>query len=175
MAVTLRPATLADVATLERWDHDPDVIAATSDDAGAGKAFGDLDWNVALREQSPVSHYLIAELDGRPIGALQIIDPHGEPEHYWGEIAPNLRAVDIWIGDPADRGRGHGAEMMRLAHEICFADPAVTAIVIDPLASNVRALAFYARLGYEPLGRRRFGDDDCLVLRLAREAWRAAI
>ena len=38
--------------------------------------------------------------------------------------------------------------MMRLAHERCFADPTVTAIVIDPLASNTRAIAFYHRLGY---------------------------
>ena len=63
--------------------------------------------------------------------------------------------------------------MMRLALEICFADPRVTAIVIDPLASNTRALRFYQRLGFEPVGRRRFGEDDCLVHELTRERWLA--
>lgn len=107
---------------------------------------------------------------------MQIIDPHLEPTHYWGEIAPNLRAIDIWIGAPEDRGKGYGAGMMRLALalELCFADPRVTSIVIDPLASNVRAHAFYRRLGFRPLGRRRFGDDDCLVHELTRRDWEAA-
>jgi aminoglycoside 6'-N-acetyltransferase len=58
--------------------------------------------------------------------------------------------------------------MMRLAHDLCFADPRVTAIVIDPLTSNTRAHAFYRRLGYEPVERRVFGDDECLVHRLTR-------
>jgi aminoglycoside 6'-N-acetyltransferase len=169
----LRAATVSDVAILDRWDRDPDVISATSDAGDADKAFGDLDWAVELCAQSEVSYYLIAELDGRPIGAMQLIDPHLEPTHYWGDIVPNLRAIDIWIGDAADRGHGHGEAMMRLACRRCFADPAVTAIVIDPLASNTRALTFYARLGFAPEGRRWFGDDDCLVHRLTRDAWRA--
>jgi aminoglycoside 6'-N-acetyltransferase len=86
-------------------------------------------------------------------------------------IEPNLRAVDIWIGAETDRNKGYGSEMMRQAHAHCFADPAVAAIVIDPLASNTRAIAFYQRLGYVTLERRMFGDDDCLVLRLTRDAW----
>jgi aminoglycoside 6'-N-acetyltransferase len=103
---------------------------------------------------------------------MQVCDPHVEPTHYWGTIEPDLRAVDIWIGAETDRNQGYGSEMMRLAHARCFADPAVVAIVIDPLASNTRATAFYQRLGYVTVERRMFGDDDCLVLRLTRNAWR---
>jgi len=62
--------------------------------------------------------------------------------------------------------------MMRRAFQLCFAEPAVTAIVIDPLASNTRAHRFYQRLGFKPEGRRMFEDDDCLVHRLTRETWR---
>ena len=153
---------------LEQWDTDPDVISATTDDDEVDRAFGGLDWGRELSLSTDVSYYLIAELDGRPIGAMQVIDPHEEPTHYWGDIEPNLRAIDIWIGAPDDRGKGYGAEMMRLAHELCFADPKVTAIVIDPLASNTRAHAFYRRLGYRPVERRKFGDDECLVHRLSR-------
>jgi aminoglycoside 6'-N-acetyltransferase len=104
---------------------------------------------------------------------MQICDPQRETSHYWGEIAPDLRAIDIWIGAPADRGKGHGAEMMRLALERCFADPRVTGIVIDPLASNSRAHRFYQRMGFKPVGRRSFGNDDCLVHELTRGDWLA--
>ena len=167
----LRLATLDDVAILEHWDADPDVIAATSDDESIERAFGGLDWRDELSHDSDVSYHLIGEVDNRPVGAMQICDPHLEPTHYWGDISPNLRAIDIWIGAEPDRNKGCGREMMRLAHERCFADPAVTAIVIDPLASNTRAIAFYYRLGYVAVERRMFGGDDCLVLTLTRGAW----
>jgi aminoglycoside 6'-N-acetyltransferase len=47
----------------------------------------------------------------------------------------------------------------------------VTGVVIDPLASNERTHQFYRRLGFNPLGRRMFGDDDCLVHELTRHDW----
>jgi aminoglycoside 6'-N-acetyltransferase len=92
--------------------------------------------------------------------------------HYWGDVEPNLRAIDIWIGEERDLGRGYGTRMMELAIERCFAEPAVTAIVIDPLAANTRAHRFYERLGFRRIDRRTFGDgDDCFVYRLERGAW----
>jgi aminoglycoside 6'-N-acetyltransferase len=171
--VTLRQAVADDARWLALWDKDETVIACTTDDPNAEVAFSGAVWSDEIADQTEVSRYYIAEVDGRPIGAMQIIDPQLEHTHYWGEIAPHLRAVDIWIGAAADRGRGYGREMMRLAHELCFADPRVTAIVIDPLASNVRAHRFYQRLGYKPLGRRFFGADDCLVHELTRADWQA--
>lgn len=168
MTIRLRRATVSDVVALERWETDPVVIAATTDDGDQSRAFGGLDWHTEIGDDSDASYHLIAELDGRPIGAMQIIDPHMEPTHYWGSIEPSLRAIDIWIGDEGDRNRGYGSEMMQLAQDLCFADSSVTAIVIDPLASNTRAHAFYHRLGYVTVDRRLFGEDDCLVLRLER-------
>jgi aminoglycoside 6'-N-acetyltransferase len=170
--ITLRPMSLADVPLLDLWDRQPHVMAATSDDPDQPKAFGDTYWPDELALVGPDCRYLVAELDGRPIGAMQIIDPHTEATRYWGEIEPNLRAIDIWIGTAEDLGKGYGETMMRRAFQICFADPAVTAIVIDPLASNTRAHKFYRRLGFVPEGRRMFGDDDCLVHRLTRLTWR---
>jgi aminoglycoside 6'-N-acetyltransferase len=174
----LRQATLADQQTLERWDYDPDVISATTD-GEAEKAFGDHDWGRELPLQSEVDRYFIAELAtssdapaGRPIGAMQIIDAHAEPSNYWGDVAPNQLAVDIWIGDAADRGHGYGVLMMKMAEMLCFSNPAVVAILIDPLNSNTRAHRFYQRLGYRPTHRQTFnGEDDCLVHIPTRTDW----
>lgn len=170
--ITLRHATLDDVPTLRRWDYEPDVIAATSDDPDAETAFEGVDWAGEIAAGCDVSRYWIAEESGRPVGALQIIDPHLEPTHYWGDCAPNQRAIDIWIGDAADRNRGLGTQMMRQALDLCFADPAVTQVIIDPLNSNTDAHRFYARLGFTVVGRRMFDDDDCLVHQLTRADWR---
>jgi aminoglycoside 6'-N-acetyltransferase len=171
--VTLRRATTEDARWLDLWDTDADVIACSSDDPDATIAFEDTEWAEELAAQDEYSQWFIGELDGRPIGAMQICDPHSESSHYWGEIAPNLRAVDIWIGAPADRGKGHGGEMMRLALDKCFADARVTGIVIDPLVSNERAHKFYRRMGFVAVGRRNFGRDDCLIHELTRSDWLA--
>jgi aminoglycoside 6'-N-acetyltransferase len=64
--------------------------------------------------------------------------------------------------------------MMRIALGYSFSDAGVSAIVIDPLASNTRAHRFYRQLGFLPVERRRLGSDgdDCLVHRLDRAEWR---
>ncbi|MBC7831838.1 MAG: GNAT family N-acetyltransferase, partial [Hyphomicrobium sp.] len=66
---------------------------------------------------------------------------------------------------------GFGSDMMRLALERCFADAAVTAVLVDPLAANERAHRFYERFGFRRIERRFFGADDCFVYRLARADW----
>jgi aminoglycoside 6'-N-acetyltransferase len=165
-SIRLRPATLDDLELLEHWDQQPHVVFATGDD--------DSEWADELTNDDPATETLLAELDGRPIGVVQIIDPAEERSHYWGEVGPGLRAIDIWIGDEGDLGQGNGARMMQLALERCFAPPEVSAVLIDPLVVNVRAIAFYQRLGFVPVEVRTFGTDDCLVHRLDRAAWSGA-
>lgn len=162
----LRPATLADAPLLRHWDEQPHVIESDPND--------DWNWETELAEESPWREQLIAELDGRPIGFMQIIDPALEETHYWGDVPRNLRALDIWIGEATDLGKGYGTQMMHLALARCFADPKVTAVLIDPLVSNTRAHVFYERLGFRVLERRMFGADDCLVMRLKRADYQPA-
>lgn len=158
--ITLRPATPDDLALLRHWDEQPHTVASDPND--------DWGWETELARNPPWREQLIAEVDGRPVGFLQVIDPAQEDSHYWGDAEPNLRAIDIWIGEASDLNRGYGTAMMNLAIARCFAPPEVSAILIDPLASNVAAHRFYERLGFRYVERRRFGDDDCFVYRLER-------
>lgn len=155
----LRPATTEDIPLLQRWDGYAHVRAATGGDAW--------DWEHELSGLAYTEHF-IAEIDGRPVGYMQCIDPAREPSHYWGEMPDGLRALDIWIGEPEDLGCGYGTLMMQAAIDHCFADPAVTGIVIDPLATNTRSHRFYGRLGFRFVERRSFGGDDCFVYILER-------
>ncbi len=166
MSLRLRAAGPGDLALLRRWDEQPHVIASDPN--------SDWQWETDLCRDPDLREQLIAELDGRPIGFIEIIDPAREDSHYWGDVGENLRALDIWIGEPAYLSQGHGSEMLRQALERCFADEEVRAVLIDPLASNFRAHRFYRRHGFAPVGERRFGPDLCLVHRLEREAWRAS-
>jgi aminoglycoside 6'-N-acetyltransferase len=164
--VTLRPAVPADLGHLHRWDQDPDVRSSLVD--------SDWHWDTEIHRQPAWREWLIAEVDGRPIGFIQIIDPEHEESRYWGCMKPGHRAIDIWIGEPGARGRGYGAQMMEQAVERCFADPAVHTVLIDPLETNTRSHAFYERLGFEFVARRDFHGDTCCVYRLRRKGTPAA-
>ncbi|MBP6827730.1 MAG: acetyltransferase [Saprospiraceae bacterium] len=159
-SITLRPATIADATLLQHWDEQPHIIESDPND--------DWNWETELRRTPDWGEQLMAELAGRPIGFIQIIDPAKEETHYWGDVPDHLRAIDIWIGALQDTGKGYGTEMMRLAIERCFADASVTAILIDPLATNTAAHRFYERLGFAFVERRLFGEDDTFVYRLER-------
>lgn len=164
--MNLRPATPADLELLQRWDEQAHVIASDPND--------DWGWEVELGRSPDWREQLIAEVDGRPVGFVQIIDPEREDSHYWRDVPVNLRAIDLWIGDAGDLGKGYGTSMMELALARCFANPSVTAVIIDPLESNTRAIRFYERLGFKFLERRRFGNDECFVYRLDRSDWTRA-
>ena len=165
----IRLARLSDIPTLTHWDEKEHVKAATTNDGSAGF---DMDWENELAPRSDGTEFLIAEVNGHPIGALQIIDPATERTHYWGAIANNLRALDIWIGEEAYLAQGHGSRMMAYAINRCFADNRVTAVLVDPLANNTGSHRFYERLGFQFAERRQFDDvSDCFVYRLEREAW----
>jgi aminoglycoside 6'-N-acetyltransferase len=161
--IELRPMRLDDVGLLVRWDDDPDVAAALG-----GRSADWYDWPSELARDVPWRELLIAEQDGRPIGFVQLIDVVEEESHYWGDADPGTWALDIWIGSPDDRGRGLGTQVMRAAVARVFQHAGSTMVVIDPQVTNRRAIEFYRRLGFEPVGERDFDDDRCLVMRLLR-------
>ncbi|MEM8771848.1 MAG: GNAT family N-acetyltransferase [Pseudomonadota bacterium] len=165
----LRRATVDDAAMLEEWRTRAHVLAAFGTEEPPN-------WREELSIDEDWHDPVIAEIDGRPIGYMEIIDPAREATHYWGEIEPNLRAIDIFIADKSDLRKGYGRRMMALALARCFGSSRVTAVIIDPLASNRKAIRFYERLGFQHLGNRFFGNDDndeneCAVMRLDRSAW----
>lgn len=159
----LRTATIDDLKILEFWDTQSHVREAVPDDYW--------NWPYELRRNPGWRKQLIAEVDGHPVGFIQIIDPALEETHYWGQIAKNKRAIDIWIGEERNLNRGYGKQMMRLALEECFADAEVDEVLIDPLESNERAIRFYKRLGFRFVEKRTFSGDKCEVYSIDRKTW----
>lgn len=161
--ISLRKASIHDLSLLKFWDEQPHVISSDPND--------DWDWENELTQEPEWREQLIAEIDGKPMGFIQIIDPAKEESHYWGDIGENKRAVDIWIGPLEYLGKGYGTEMMSLALDRCFSDQKVTEVLIDPLESNTRAIEFYKKVGFRFLEKRTFNTDECIVLSIAREDW----
>jgi aminoglycoside 6'-N-acetyltransferase len=161
--IKLREATIKDLETLKHWDEQPHVMKSDPID--------DWHWEIELLKKHNWRELLIAEMESTPIGFIQIIDPAKEETHYWGEISTGYRAIDIWIGELSNLGKGFGTIMMTQALERCFFNPEVHSVVIDPLSSNARAISFYERMGFRFVEDRRFGDDDCKVYMITRNEW----
>jgi hypothetical protein len=63
--------------------------------------------------------------------------------------------------------------MNRLDHKMGLSQRAIAAMgwPQSPQPRRSRALRFYERLGFKPIGPRRFGEDECMVYRLERASW----
>ena len=158
--IKLRIAQKEDQKLLEYWDTKKHVIDCAPND--------EIDWEEELNRNVDWQEILIAELDARPIGVLVNIDPQLESSHYWGKVEANKRALDIWIGEESDLGKGYGTVMMELMFDRCFKIQKANSILIDPLSSNTKAIKFYKKLGFEFVEERIFDQDLCTVLEKKR-------
>lgn len=158
--LTFRRADPQDAPVLRHWDTLPHVIASDPDD--------DWSWETELPRAVPWREQIMVEKAGKPLAFLQIIDPLEEESHYWENVPPNLRALDIWIGPKEFLGQGYGTTIMQWAIQQCFAEPGVKEILIDPLATNTRAHRFYERMGFSFREARQLGDSFCFVYFLRR-------
>lgn len=160
--LTYRDATISDALTLRKWDSYEHIIASDPDD--------EWDWETELDKRVDWRVQWMFLLDGMPLGFVQIIDPENEESHYWGEVGQGFRAIDIWIGPHEFLGKGF-TKMMKTAIDFCFSDPKVHSIIIDPLASNVRAIKFYQKIGFKFTENRYFENTLCSVHSLIRSDW----
>ena len=160
----LRNATINDAKLLREWDQQPHIIASKGNE--------DWEWETELPQTPEWKQQFIVSVNDHPMGFIQIIDPYKEETHYWGNVSTGLRAIDIWIGDKRYIGKGYGTQMMRRAIDLCFANPDVNAILVDPLSKNKRAHKFYQKLGFKFETQRFFGEDDCTVHKLIREDYK---
>lgn len=144
---------------LEMWDEDADVQSSGGED-------DNLDWALEIGREVNWREILLAEHQGSPVGVAVLIDAREEETHYWGvDVEKGAWAIDIWIGEARNRSRGFGGQLMKAALTRCFFDHGASAVLVDPLLANVRAIKFYRREGFEAVGPRMFGGDECLVMR----------
>ncbi|WP_319464068.1 GNAT family protein [Micromonospora sp. RTP1Z1] len=135
-AVTLRPATDADVPALA-------AIRATPEVRHWWRGGDDLAEAVrADLADDDLTVYAI-EHDGRLAGAIQ----------WYAEPDPDYRhaAMDIFL-DPAVRGAGLGGDAIRTLARHLVDEHGHHRFTIDPAAANTAAIRAYAKAGFRPVG-----------------------
>ena len=162
--ITLRVAKKSDLALMKRWDAYPH----TPPDPEEG-----WNWEEELGAESPGRRQIVAELDGRPLGFMQLLDIALDVSGYWEHVQhpAGHASIDIWIGEVEDLNKGYGREMMRQAIELHFANPNIHTILIDPQIENEGAIRFYRRLGFQFIEEREIWDEDVLIYALTRQTY----
>jgi RimJ/RimL family protein N-acetyltransferase len=125
------------------WYNDPEIIAATSDDPNplTGAQFRELIDRDRLSETARV--FGLRESGGRPIGVLVLRNI--DPVHRGAEL-------HITVGEPAFRGKGYGAEAIRLAVAFAFDRLGLHKVVSTPFAHNLPMLRCLKKCGFEQEG-----------------------
>jgi aminoglycoside 6'-N-acetyltransferase len=162
--VTLRPLRDGDDATLRAIRTEPDVARWWGlPGADASRVDGDDNDDEVV---------LAIESHGELVGAIQY---HEEPD-------PDYRhaSLDIYLSTRA-QGRGLGGDAIRTLARYLFDERGHHRLTIDPAASNSRAIAAYANVGFRPVGVMRQyerGPDgswhDGLLMDLLRDELRAS-
>jgi len=89
---------------------------------------------------------LVAELDGRVVGHL-FLEFREDPVFVRAELRPYAYVAELFVREEA-RGRGVGTALMRETERIA-AGRGVGRLMVEVLAGNAMAEAFYARRGFK--------------------------
>jgi RimJ/RimL family protein N-acetyltransferase len=121
-------------------------------------------WQEAARED-----YAIITAEGRHVGNCGLCD-----------IDPLRRKAQLWIYLGETHGTGGGTDAVWLLLERTFGELRLNRLFVRVVADNLRALAFYRRLGFVEEGLARQdtvrGDQyiDCVLMALLADDYAAA-
>jgi RimJ/RimL family protein N-acetyltransferase len=145
--ISFRKAGPGDGETLLAWLGEPHVreFWDLGDDGRANM----LNY---LQGTKNVFDYWIGDIDGAPFCQVMTTDARdGEPRHLTPFISPHGETwtMDFMIGDPTYVGRGLAAPTLAAFAEFAkLEEPHLASLLIDPMATNTRAIHVYEKAGY---------------------------
>ena len=142
-----RPATLADLELLRRWQGEPHVRAWWDDE----DPYDDADF------ADPRVRRWIVSFGPQPFAYMQDYAVHGWGDHPFDHLPAGSRGIDQFIGPPDMIGKGHGRTFIGQRVQALF-DQGVPVVATDPHPDNQRAIAAYERVGFRVAGPARETD-----------------
>jgi ribosomal-protein-alanine N-acetyltransferase len=150
-AVTLRPATPADLAAVAGLEADNLGVDAWSENLLAEGLAGRL----------PTVHYLLAEVDDVVVG------------HAVTSLAGDIAELQRIAVTPAARRTGVASDLLEAAVALAVAGGEADRMLLEVRADNAGALAFYAARGFVEVDRRpRYYRDGATAVVMRRSLGR---
>lgn len=142
--VYLSPMHVDDAEAYARWLCDPAVTDGLGTTSKVMGAVGERKW--IEENQSGYQLAIIRKEDDKLLGNCGI-----------NEYDPTRRTatVGLFIGDAENRGKGYGAEALRLLVKFCFDQLNVINVMLCVFDFNKQAIACYEKVGFKKIGERR--------------------
>jgi aminoglycoside 6'-N-acetyltransferase len=134
--VTVRPGRPEDVDALRAIRADPSVARWWGNPEPRAEVEAEL-WGTSD------AVLLVIEVAGEVVGGIQYYEERDPMYHHAG--------IDIYLA-ARWQDRGLGSEAIRLLARFLFAQRGHHRLVIDPAVANTRAIAAYAKVGFQPVG-----------------------
>ena len=154
----LRPATPADADLLVAWHADPEVHRHWY---GRPLSREEVEEKYVGR-RSPAVESLIVEAAGEPVGYIQ---------YARSDKRPNMGAIDMFLV-PSARGKGLASDAVESLVGHLMGEKGWRRVTVDPLATNLNAIAFWFRNGFRPAGMLQTPDGPgVLMIRYRVHPW----
>ena len=179
--VVFRPLATSDIPDMVRWLGDPDVARWWPED--------DLSLNALIGKYAPIIsgdepvRGFIIEIEGAKAGFIQAYRVDDHPDYARQlDVPADAVATDLFIGEPAWRGKGWGAIVLQaFLRQVVFALYDTNLAIIAPTPANTRAIRTYERCGFRWLETVAVVDEehplesgDEYVMILSRDDFNAA-
>ena len=173
-SVYLRPAERDDVPLFVRWFNDYATSRTLSIRAPISTTSEEQWYERAVENQGKDGYHFVACLleDDRPIGTVGFFDL---------DLVNGSAGLGLSIGAAADRGRGHGTDMLKALLAFGFASLRLERIELDCYDFNPDAHRLYQRVGFvdEGVARHRIFREgryaDLYKMSMLADEWRATL
>lgn len=144
--IVLQRLCLDDLDLIRRWLQEPGVARWFLEGSSLDEEVEDLR-RCALGEEP--TEALLAIWQGSPIGWCQWYLCHNYPDHATGVGAsPDDAGIDYAIGDPSDRNRGLGTQLIAALVAHVRSRHPNAGVIADPEASNMASRTVLERNGF---------------------------
>ena len=154
-SVFLRAAERSDIPLFVAWINDGRTTRTTGFRAPMSIAMEESWFGDMLADQGKTGYMFTVCLlaDDRPIGSVSLSDL---------DLLNGSASLGIIIGEPADRGRGHGTDTLEAILGFGFASLRLERIWLDVFEYNPGAQRVYERVGFklEGIQRHAFFRND---------------
>lgn len=113
--------------------------------------------------------------DDKPIGYIVCCDLYAyktkcpKPKGLFVNEQPGTFCIDLFIAEEECLGKGYGTKIVKAFSEKLFKALNARVILIDPAASNIRAIKCYEKAGFQFMKKAHDGVTECVVMRKIRD------
>lgn len=159
--IHFEPLTREAFPMLREWLSEPNVR----------RWWGEPEHELRLMEYfltSDSDHGYVVQIDQKSVGYIQNWTPQDyiDDEPWAFDLPQQTIAIDIFMG-PNSSGKGVGPLIIKAFCAKLF-DAGATYLVIDPEASNTRAISAYSKAGFKPLREYRTEEGVSYIMDLTK-------